>query len=110
MRLPTRAQVKLAFLLILMTYRLEFLPSAQKEWLKLGATVQTQFQKKLRERLHTPKVPAAKLRESSNRYKIKLHQSGYRLVYEVRDEVLVVTVIAVGKRNRGTVYGKAKGR
>nr|WP_273251434.1 type II toxin-antitoxin system RelE/ParE family toxin [Sediminimonas qiaohouensis] len=33
---------------------------------------------------------------------------GFRLVYEVRDTELVVIVIAVGKRERGQVYGKAQ--
>lgn len=34
-----------------MTYSLEFLPSALKEWEKLGHTVREQLKKKLRERL-----------------------------------------------------------
>lgn len=103
-------KVKLAFPSILMTYRLEFLPSATKEWRKLGATVQQQFKKKLVERLEQPHVPASRLHGMQNRYKIKLRQSGYRLVYEVRDTEIVVVVIAVGKRERGDVYRKADGR
>ena len=31
-------------------------------------------------------------------------QVGYRLVYEVTDKTVTVTVIAVGKRNRNEVY------
>ncbi|PCH96272.1 MAG: type II toxin-antitoxin system mRNA interferase toxin, RelE/StbE family [Rhodobacteraceae bacterium] len=93
-----------------MTYRLEFLPSAQKEWRKLGATVQTQLKKKLAERLENPHVTASRLSGDKQRYKIKLRQAGYRLVYEVRDTEIVVVVIAVGKRTRGIVYGKAAER
>ncbi|NOX73736.1 MAG: type II toxin-antitoxin system RelE/ParE family toxin [Alphaproteobacteria bacterium] len=93
-----------------MTYRLLFHVEAEKEWRKLGATLRSQFKRKLEERLENPRIAASKLRGDTNRYKIKLRQSGYRLVYEVHDEVLVVTVIAVGKRNRGVVYGKVKGR
>jgi mRNA interferase RelE/StbE len=37
-----------------MTYRLEFLPSALKEWEKLGHTVREQIKKKLVERLEAP--------------------------------------------------------
>lgn len=106
--MPARA--RLAFPSILMTYRLEFLPSATKEWRKLGATVQQQMKKKLVERLEHPHVPASRLHGDKNRYKIKLRQSGYRLVYEVRDAQIVVVVIAVGKRTRGAVYGKAARR
>lgn len=93
-----------------MTYRLEFLPSAQKEWRKLGATVQKQFKRKLVERLEKPRVAASKLVGAQDRYKIKLRTSGFRLVYSVRDDVLVVTVIAVGKRDRSAIYRKAEGR
>jgi mRNA interferase RelE/StbE len=42
-----------------------------------------------------------------DRYKIKLRSVGYRLVYEVRDEKLIVVVAAVGKRNRNEVYKTA---
>lgn len=87
-----------------MTYKLEFKKSALKEWKKLGATLQQQFKKKLAERLENPHVPASRLSGGDNLYKIKLRQSGYRLVYKVEDDVVVVTVLAVGKRARGEVY------
>lgn len=93
-----------------MNYKLQFHEAALKEWRKLGSTVKEQFKSKLQERLQDPHVPAALLSQSRNRYKIKLRSSGYRLVYEVQDAVLVVTVIAVGKRERGQVYSKAQRR
>jgi mRNA interferase RelE/StbE len=43
-------------------------------------------------------------------YKIKLRSSGYRLVYEVIDERIVVSVVAVGKRERSEVYERARKR
>lgn len=43
-------------------------------------------------------------------YKIKLRSSGYRLVYQVQDEKIIVQVIAVGKRERMEVYQKAARR
>ena len=49
-------------------------------------------------------MPSARLHGSQNRYKIKLRAVGYRLVYEVREAELVVSVIAVGKRDRNAVY------
>ena len=87
-----------------MTYKLDFKKSAWKEWQKLGSTLQQQFKKKLVERLQNPHVPASKLSGAENMYKIKLRQSGYRLVYQVKDDVIVVTVLAVGKRERSDVY------
>jgi len=58
----------------------------------------------LAERLEGPHVPSAKLSGSEDRYKIKLRSFGYRLVYEVRDNELIVIVIAIGKRDRLAVY------
>ena len=93
-----------------MTYKLEFKKSALKEWDKLGHTVKEQFKKKLKERLENPHVPAAALSGGQNIYKIKLRQQGYRLVYSVVDEIVTVTVIAVGKRDRNEVYDIALSR
>jgi len=91
-----------------MTYELEFLPSALKEWRKLGDTVREQFKKKLQERLEHPRVPADALHGISDCYKIKLKAAGYRLVYRVEDQRVTVVVVAVGKRERGLVYTTAK--
>jgi len=93
-----------------MTYKLRFLPAALKEWEKLGATIKSQFKKKLAERLENPRVPADKLSGFDSVYKIKLRSAGYRLVYEVVDDQLLVYVIAVGKRDRNKVYTSIKQR
>ena len=90
-----------------MTYSLEFKKSALKEWNKLGATLKQQFKKKLAERLSAPHIPSSKLSGSDNMYKIKLRQSGYRLVYKVEENIVTVTVLAIGKRERSDVYKKA---
>ena len=93
-----------------MTYKLEFYEDAYKEWKKLDATVREQFKLKLIERLENPCIPSAKLRNSENRYKIKLRQVGYRLVYELVNKTITVTVIAIGKRDRDEVYKAATKR
>ncbi|MND59168.1 mRNA interferase RelE [compost metagenome] len=95
-----------------MTYRLEFLPVARKEWDKLSATVREQFKRKLSERLQRPKVQADALRGLPDHYKIKLRSTGYRLVYRIEDEriTVVVVVVAVGRREHSEVYKSAKTR
>jgi addiction module toxin, RelE/StbE family len=93
-----------------MTYKLDFKKSALKEWQKLGSTIREQLKKKLAERLENPHVPAAKLSGADNLYKIKLRQSGYRLVYQVEDNIITVVVLSVGKRERNEVYKSALGR
>ena len=93
-----------------MSYELAFLPVALTEWRKLDGSVREIFKKKLAERLAQPHVPAAKLHGQKDRYKIKLRDAGYRLVYEVQDQVLTVLVVAVGKRERDAVYRAAAKR
>ncbi|MFV0514943.1 MAG: type II toxin-antitoxin system RelE family toxin [Jhaorihella sp.] len=93
-----------------MTYRLEFLPSARREWRKLGSGLRTQFERKLAERLENPRVPGDRLRGSADIYKIKLRSAGYRLVYRVEDARITVIMIAIGKRERGAIYRAADKR
>lgn len=87
-----------------MSFELQFLPSALKEWKKLGAPVREQLKKKLAERLVTPRVPKDVLHGARDHYKIKLRSVGYRLVYRVEDQKVTVTVVAVGKREGDAVY------
>lgn len=87
-----------------MTYKLAFKQSALKEWEALDGTIRSQFKKVLIRRLESPHVESASLRGMPNCYKIKLKALGYRLVYEVTDQTVIVTVIAVGKRERGLVH------
>jgi mRNA interferase RelE/StbE len=92
----------------LTTYSLEFHELALKEWKKLDGSIKVQFKNALSKRLATPHVPSAKLHgDLKNTYKIKLRDIGYRLVYEVIDQQLVVMVIAVGKRDHNEAYQSA---
>jgi len=93
-----------------MIYELEFKESALKEWNQLDKSIKELFKKKLAERLITPRIESARLTGLPDCYKIKLRSVGYRLVYQVFDNLLVVTVIAVGKRENSLVYRKAKER
>ena len=91
-------------------FKLKFLPTALKEWKKLDGSIQSNFKKKLKERLNEPHNPASQLSGFENHYKIKLRTSGYRLVYEVIDQEICVLVIAVGKRDKNEVYKQARSR
>ncbi|MDA3874008.1 MAG: type II toxin-antitoxin system RelE/ParE family toxin [Kiritimatiellae bacterium] len=90
-----------------MTYKLKFLPRAWKEWKKLEPSLQNQFIKKLEGILTIPHVQGDALRGAVNAYKIKLRQSGYRLVYVVEDRVITIYVVGIGKREKDEVYRKA---
>jgi mRNA interferase RelE/StbE len=85
-----------------MTYRLTFSERGRKQWNNLDTTVRSQFQTVLARRIEEPHIPSARLRGRwpRPRYKIKLNSAGYRLVYEVRDDQILIVVIAIGRRDR----------
>lgn len=93
-----------------MSYELEFKTSALKEWRKLDSSIREQFKKRLAERLKAPHVASAKLSGLPDCYKVKLRDVGYRLVYQVVDDRLLVVVIAVGRRDHDLVYHAARTR
>ncbi len=92
-------------------YRLKFLPEALAEWNALDGSVKDVLKKLLQKRLAQPRLPGAELHgELRDCYKIKLLKQGYRLVYQVEDDVLVVLVLAVAKREDLAVYRAAVDR
>ncbi|MEJ4043745.1 type II toxin-antitoxin system RelE family toxin [Erwinia sp. SLM-02] len=93
-----------------MRYTVKFREDALKEWQKLDKTIQQQFAKKLKKCCENPHIPAAKLRGIKDCYKIKLRSSGFRLVYQVLDDKVIIAVVAVGKRERSEVYNLASER
>lgn len=93
-----------------MIYYLDFHPKALKEWGRLDIVIKSQLQKKLKERLQSPIVPKDRLRGRDNFYKIKLKKSGYRLVYKVKEQEVVVYVIKIGKRENNTVCDDLENR
>jgi mRNA interferase RelE/StbE len=69
------------------------------------------MRKLLKKRLDNPHVPGGALHgELEGHYKIKLRKQGFRLVYAVEDDALVVMVMAVDKREDGLVYRSALAR
>lgn len=81
------------------------MPEALEEWHRLDGSVKAPLKKLLAKRLDNPHVPGGELHGPlAGCYKIKLRQQGVRLIYAVEDDVLIVTVIAVDKREDGGVY------
>jgi mRNA interferase RelE/StbE len=88
-------------------YKVAFRPQAAKAFKKLDFALQQQLARKLDERRCNPHVPADRLHDLPHCYKIKLRASGIRAVYQVRDDALVLLVLAVGKRDRLEAYNFA---
>lgn len=92
-------------------YKLRFMPEALEEWRHLDGSIQSVLKKLLAKRLDQPHVPGGALHGPlAGCYKIKLRQQGVRLVYAVEDDHLLVTVVAVDKREHGVVYESAMAR
>jgi len=93
------------------TYTLKFVPDALKEWQALDGSIKEPLRKALKKRLEQPHVHGAELHgELRGCYKIKLRKQGYRLVYLVEDNVLVVLVLAIDRREDLAVYHAAIAR
>jgi len=86
-----------------LAHSLAFVPQALKEWKKLDPHTRQLFKTRLIERLEMPRVASAQLRGHPDRYKIKLRALGYRLAYELRDQEVLVVVVAVGRRDGNAV-------
>jgi mRNA interferase RelE/StbE len=92
-------------------YRLKFVPDAWREWQALDGSIKQVLKPLLAKRLQNPHVPGSLLhRELAGCYKIKLLKQGYRLVYVVEDDELIVLVLSVGKREDSAAYSAAKNR
>ena len=73
-----------------MTYKITFLKQAKKEWDNLSPDVQAYFKKKLLKVIENPHIPKCRVRELKDCYKVKLSTVGYRLVYKVNEEKVVI--------------------
>ena len=80
-----------------MPYAVEFSPSARREFRKLAREVQRSLRPRL-DALATEPRPAGakKLKGSDDLWRIRV--ADYRIIYEIRDRILVVLVMRVGHR------------
>lgn len=92
-------------------HKLKFDPDALKEWAALDGSIKSELKKALVKRLQSPIVESARLHgDLSNCFKIKSKKSGYRLIYTVIKNELVVIVLSIGKRDKIAAYKKAQTR
>ncbi|HEX8465073.1 MAG TPA: type II toxin-antitoxin system RelE/ParE family toxin [Abditibacterium sp.] len=79
------------------TYRLEFDPRAWREIMALPEAVQNQIFEAAEKLEKAPRPSGCKkLKRPGDFYRIRT--VNYRIIYEVRDQALVVTVVRAGDR------------
>jgi mRNA interferase RelE/StbE len=89
-------------------FRIQFIKESAKDWDKLDNSVKLELKKNLQPLLQNPIVESSRLKgDLSDCYRIRAPKSGYRLIYKVENEALVILVIAVGKREDEEVYRSA---
>jgi mRNA interferase RelE/StbE len=83
------------------TYSVEFSKGARKQFIKLPIDVQKRIQTKINDLAIEPRPNGIKkLQGDDNSYRIRVGE--YRVVYEIEDDVLIVTIIKV--KHRSEVY------
>lgn len=86
-----------------MTHRVELRPAAARELRKLPRSARDRVAKVITLLADTPRPPAAKMLVSNDLPRLWRVQSGdYRVIYQIRDDVLVVLVVAI--RHRREAY------
>jgi mRNA interferase RelE/StbE len=87
------------------THGIEFHPAAFKEWNRLDRAIKRRLGMKLAVRVENPRNAKDALSGAlAGCFKIKDSVSGYRLVYEVVDDVMVIMVLSVGQRENLKAY------
>ncbi|MEH2158507.1 type II toxin-antitoxin system RelE family toxin [Nostoc sp.] len=81
-----------------MSYEIKFSKGAKKQFMKLPLDVQERIQTKINDLAIEPRPNGVKkLQGDDNSYRIRV--GDYRVVYELDDDILIVTVIKVGHRS-----------
>ncbi|MEH2060381.1 MAG: type II toxin-antitoxin system RelE/ParE family toxin [Nostoc sp.] len=84
-----------------MSYEVEIAPAAKRQIKKLPYDVQQKVVAKLEELAFEPRPDGVKkLSEPYNLYRVRLGK--YRIIYEIQDGLLLVTVVKV--KHRSNVY------
>ena len=77
-------------------YTVLILPSAQKQLNKLPNAIATRIEDKMMELQQDPRPPGCKKLKGRDAYRIRI--GDYRVMYEINDGKLIVTVITIGHR------------
>ena len=83
-----------------MPYAVEIKKDAKKALAKVPAKIRAQIQEKIEQLAQNPRFGSEKLEGFDSRFRFR--QGDYRVIFEIEDDRLVVTVIKVGRR--GAVY------
>ena len=81
-----------------MTYRVEILPSAQRELAALPSREQKRVNERIRRLADIPRPPGITVLQGQKDIYYRLRVGDYRVIYEIHDKRLVVLVVKIGHR------------
>ena len=82
-----------------MIYEIQFTKGARKLFKKLPQELQARIQSKIDDLSIEPRPDGVKkLQGEENSYRIRVGE--YRVVYEIYDDILLVSIVRVGHRNK----------
>ncbi len=91
-----------------MAYRVEFLPEAAREFDALDGSLRKIAAKQIDKLAETPELgkPFGKRMgiDLTGYRKIYFAKKGYRIIYEIQRQKLVILIIGIGKRERAEIY------
>lgn len=86
-----------------MSYKIEFSKAASKQFKKLSSELQDRIQTKIDDLALEPRPDGVKkLKGEENSYRIRV--GDYRVVYDIYDDVLLITIIKIGHRSKVYKY------
>lgn len=92
-----------------MAYRVEFLPEAAREFDVLAGSLKKLAAKQIDKLTERPELgePLGKRMgiDLGGYRKMYFGKKGYRIVYEIQRQRLVILIIGIGKRERAEIYG-----
>jgi len=81
-----------------LTYRIEILPSAQRELAVLPLREQKRVNERIRRLADTPRPPGITVLQGQKDAYYRLRVGDYRIIYQIQDKVLLVLVVKIGHR------------
>ncbi len=89
-----------------MAYAVEIAPAARRQVKKLGKSLQRRIIKTVEALGENPR-PAGAKKISATRNLYRVREGDYRIIYEIKDEALLVLVVKIGHRRE--VYRRTGG-
>ena len=77
-------------------YQIEIEASAQKTLKKLPESIRERIAKYIANLASNPRPAGCKKLKGHNKYRVRV--GNYRIIYEIRDDILVVIIIKIGDR------------